>query len=175
MAKLKGAKVHWYQLSSPKTGPKMPTIRGGEDETKKKRPKKVQQRGENIQKKQSRYRAAAKRAQCSRPGSVAMHTALDMTDFLVHKISTFKYLSLLPLLWQPTTALLNPLHIFIFSYSFNSIYLFHPVLIWIYMSTGLRCQARWRIIAAAHNICVLIGQIVCQSSSLRMVNSRVFS
>ncbi len=47
----------------------------------------------------------------------AMHTAQDMTDFLVLKTSTLKeYLSLLPLPWQPTTAQLNPQHIFIFSY-----------------------------------------------------------
>ncbi len=46
-----------------------------------------------------------------------MYTVPDMTDFLVRKTSTLKeFLSLLPLLWQPTTAQLNPPHIFIFSY-----------------------------------------------------------
>ncbi len=46
-----------------------------------------------------------------------MHTALNMTYFLVCKTSTLKeYLSLLPLPWQPTKAQLNPPHIFIFSY-----------------------------------------------------------
>ncbi len=38
------------------------------------------------------------------------------------------------------------------------------------METGRSCRARWRIAAAAHNLCVLIGQIACQSSSLRTVN-----
>ncbi len=34
-----------------------------------------------------------------------MHTAPDMTDFLGHKTSTLnEFLSLLLLLWQPTTA-----------------------------------------------------------------------
>ncbi len=46
-----------------------------------------------------------------------MHTAPDMTGFLVRKTSTLKeYRSLLPLPWQPTTAQLNPPHIFMFSY-----------------------------------------------------------
>ncbi len=54
--------------------------------------------------------------------------------------------------------------------SFNSFYLFYPVLTWISVETGCSCRARWRIAAAAHTICVLIGQISCQSSSLWMVN-----
>ncbi len=37
------------------------------------------------------------------------------------------------------------------------------------METGCSCWARWWIAAAAHNICVLIGQIACQSSG-RTVN-----
>ncbi len=46
-----------------------------------------------------------------------MHTASDMTGFLVRKTSTLKeFCSLLPLPWQPTTAQLNPPQIFIFSY-----------------------------------------------------------
>ncbi len=46
-----------------------------------------------------------------------MHTVPDMTDFLLLKTSTLKdYLSLLPLPWQPSTAQLNPPHIFISSY-----------------------------------------------------------
>ncbi len=103
-----------------------------------------------------------------------MHTAPDMTDFLVCKTSILKeYLSLLPLLWQPTTAQLNPPHIFIFSYiekvSIQSIFFF-PVLTCISMETGLSCRARWQIATAAHNICVLIGQIACKLSSLRTVN-----
>ncbi len=41
-----------------------------------------------------------------------MHTAPDMTDFLVCKTGTLKeFLSLLQLLWQPTTAQLNPPHL----------------------------------------------------------------
>ncbi len=107
----------------------------------------------------------------------AMHTVPNTTGFLGHKTSTLKeYLSLLPLPWQPTTAQLNPPHIFIFSYiekvSIQSIF-FYPVLTCISMETGRSCQARWRIAAAAHNLCVLIGQITCQSSSLRTVNSWV--
>ncbi len=48
------------------------------------------------------------------------HRKPCMTDLLVCKTSTLKeYLSLLPLLWQPTTAQLNPPHIFIFSYIEN--------------------------------------------------------
>ncbi len=35
------------------------------------------------------------------------------------------------------------------------------------METGRGYRTRWRIAAAAHNIRVLIGQIACQSSSLR--------
>ncbi len=102
-----------------------------------------------------------------------MHTAPDMTDFLVRKTSNLKkFLSLLPLLWQPTTAQLNPLHIFIFSYiekvSIQSIF-FYPILTCISMETGRSCWARWRIAAPAHNIRVLIGQIACQSSSLRSI------
>ncbi len=96
-----------------------------------------------------------------------------MIDFLLSKTSTLKeYLSLLPLPWQPTTAQLNSPHIFIFSYidNFNSVCLFHPVLTWISMEIGRSCRARWWIAVAAHNIRVLIGQIICQSSSLRMVN-----
>ncbi len=42
------------------------------------------------------------------------------------------------------------------------------------METGRSCRARWRIAAAAHNIHVLIGQIACQSSSLRTVNCDLF-
>ncbi len=88
----------------------------------------------------------------------AMHTAPEMTDFLVCKTSTLKeYLSLLPLPWQPTTcaaAQLNPPHIFIFSYIF-----FYPVLTCISMESGRSSRARWGIAAAAHNIRVLIGQI----------------
>ncbi len=98
----------------------------------------------------------------------------DMTGFLVRKTSTLKEcLSLSSLLWQPTTAQRNPLHIFIFSYieSFNSVDIFYPVLIFISMETGRSFRARWRIEAAAYNLCVLIGQITCQSSSLRTVNS----
>ncbi len=38
------------------------------------------------------------------------------------------------------------------------------------METGRSCQARWRIAATARNIHILIGQIACQSSSLRTVN-----
>ncbi len=38
------------------------------------------------------------------------------------------------------------------------------------METGRSCRARWRIAVAAHNLCVLIGQIACQSSSLLTVN-----
>ncbi len=103
-----------------------------------------------------------------------MHTAPDMTGFLVRKTSTLKeYLSLLLLLWQPTTAQLNPPHIFRFSYiekvSIQSIF-FYPVLTCFSMETGRSCRARWQIAVAAHNIRVLIGQIACQSSSLRMVN-----
>ncbi len=102
-----------------------------------------------------------------------MHTAPDMTDFLVCKTSNLKkFLILLPLPWQPTTAQLNPLHIFIFSYiekvSIQSIF-FYPVLTCISMETGRSCRARWRIAAPAHNIRVLIGQIACQSSSLRSI------
>ncbi len=37
------------------------------------------------------------------------------------------------------------------------------------METGRSCRARWRIAAPAHNIRVLIGQIACQSSSLRSI------
>ncbi len=84
-----------------------------------------------------------------------------------------EYLSLLPLLWQPTTAQLNPPHIFIFSYiekvSIQSIF-FSPVLTCISMETGLSCRARWQIATAAHNIRVLIGKIACKLSSLRTVN-----
>ncbi len=50
--------------------------------------------------------------------------------------------------------------------SFNSVYLFYPVL----TDFCGDCRAKWRIAAAAHTICVLIGQIACQSSSLWMVN-----
>ncbi len=90
-----------------------------------------------------------------------MHTAPDMTDFLVRKTSTLKeYRSLLPLPWQPTTAQLNPLHIFILSYIekvlIQSIF-FYPVLTCISMETGCSCRARWRIAAVAHNLCILIG------------------
>ncbi len=47
----------------------------------------------------------------------AMRTAPDMTGFLLRKTSTLKeYLSLLPLPWQPSTAQLNPPHIFILNY-----------------------------------------------------------
>ncbi len=81
-----------------------------------------------------------------------MHTALDMTGFLVRKTSTLKeYLSLLPLQWQPTTAQLNPPHIFIFSYietvSIQSIF-FYTILTWISMETNRSCRARWQIAAA---------------------------
>ncbi len=48
--------------------------------------------------------------------------------------------------------------------------LFYPVFTCASMETGHSCRARWRIAAAAHNLCILIGQIACQSSSLRMVN-----
>ncbi len=41
---------------------------------------------------------------------------------------------------------------------------FLPVLTCISMETCCRCRARWRVAAAAHNIRVLIGQIVCQSA-----------
>ncbi len=96
-----------------------------------------------------------------------------MPDVLVLKTSTLKeYLSLLPLPWQPTTAQLNPLHIFIFTYieKVSIQLIFYPVLTWISMETGRSCQARWRIAVTAHNIRVLIGLISCQSSSLRTVN-----
>ncbi len=39
----------------------------------------------------------------------------------------------------------------------------------------LGCRARWRITAVAHNLWFLIGQIACQSSSLRTVNCTFFS
>ncbi len=73
----------------------------------------------------------------------AMHTAPDVTAFLVRKTSTLKeYISLLPLLWQPTTAQLNPPHIFIISYiekvSIQST--FSPVLTCISMETGRSCR-----------------------------------
>ncbi len=90
-----------------------------------------------------------------------MRTAPDMTDFLLRKTSTLKeYLSLLSLPWQPSTAQLNPPHIFILSYIekvlIQSIF-FYPVLTWISMETGRSCRERWRIAAAAHNLCFLIG------------------
>ncbi|MGL4485161.1 MAG: hypothetical protein ACRCUS_09440, partial [Anaerovoracaceae bacterium] len=53
---------------------------------------------------------------------------------------------------------------------FQFSHLFYPVLTCISMETGRSCRARWRIAAAAHNLCILIGQIACQSSSLRTVN-----
>ncbi len=105
-----------------------------------------------------------------------MYTALDMTDFLVRKTSTLKeYLNLLPLPWQPKTAQLNPPQIFIFSYikkviKLYSVNLFYPVLTCISMETGCSCRARCRITVVVHNLCVLIGQIACQSSSLGIVN-----
>ncbi len=101
------------------------------------------------------------------------------TQYLSHAHSagtnTLKeYLSLLPLPWQPTTAQSNPAHMFIFSYiekvSIQSIF-FYPVLTCISMETCRSFRARWRIAAAAHNLCVLIGQIACQSNSLRTVHS----
>ncbi len=63
--------------------------------------------------------------------------------------------------------------IFIFSYiekKIHSVDIFYPVLTCNSMETCCSCQARWRIAAAAHNLCVLISQIACQSSSLRTVN-----
>ncbi len=61
-----------------------------------------------------------------------------------------EFLSLLLLLWQPTTAHLNHPHIFIFRYmkSFNSVDIFYTDLTLISMETG--CQARWRIAVATH-------------------------
>ncbi len=75
-----------------------------------------------------------------------MYTVPDMTDFLIRKTSTLKeFLSLLPLLWQPTTAQLNPQHIFIFSYiekvSIQSIF-FYPVLTDFYGDRNTRAPKR---------------------------------
>ncbi len=41
------------------------------------------------------------------------------------------------------------------------------------METGHSPRARWRIVAAAHNLCILIGQIACQTSSLQTVNCQL--
>ncbi len=98
-----------------------------------------------------------------------MHTAPGITDFLVRKTSTLmEYLRLFLLPWQLTTAQL--FFYLVILKCFNSVDLFYPVLTCISMETGRCCRARWRIAAAAHNLCVLIGQIACQSSSLQTAN-----
>ncbi len=81
----------------------------------------------------------------------AMQTAPDHDRFSVRKTSTLKeYLSLLPLPWQPTTAQLNPPHIFIFK--------FYPVLTCISMETCRSSRARWRIARRCIISAFLIGQ-----------------
>ncbi len=89
--------------------------------------------------------------------SAAMHTALDLTDFLVRKTSTLRNTLAYYRYRAATTAhltLCTYLHLVILKkFQFS---LFYPVLTCISMETGRRCPARWRIAAAAHNIHVLI-------------------
>ncbi len=103
----------------------------------------------------------------------AMHIAPDMTDLWYTK-QVLQRNSLAHCLFcgskQQHSLTLRKFIYLVISKSFKSVDGFHPILTCISMETRLRCRARWWKAAAQHNILVLIGQITCQSSSLRTVN-----